>query len=337
MSRHVNIPIFIPHLGCPNQCIFCNQRKISGVESFDAQSVKPIIDSALETVERDAECEIAFFGGSFTGIDRTLMEELLEIGFSYIKRGRIASIRCSTRPDYISSDIIDTLKGHGVKTVELGIQSSSDKVLSVTKRGHTLEDTLRACKMIVDSGLTLGGQMMIGLPSSTPDDEIATAKLIVASGAKEARIYPTIVFKETELCDLTQNGIYTPLSLEEAVMRSAAVMEIFLKSGVKILRVGLCDSDNLHSESSYFAGPNHAAIGELVENELYYKLISDRLDHFKNYASQILYVDCARGHTSKVIGQNKRNKKRLIDCFSLRDIKVRECDSLDPYELTLKF
>ena len=319
MSRHVNIPVFIPHLGCPNKCVFCNQRKISGVERFDVQSVRAIIDSALDTVEADADCEIAFFGGSFTGIDRDLMISLLEIGFSYIKRGRVSSMRCSTRPDYINEEVIRILKDYGVRTVELGIQSSSDRVLLASKRGHTYEDTRRACKMIVDSGLTLGGQMMIGLPDATAEDEINTARLIVESGAKEARVYPTIVFKETELCDMTLSGGYTPLKLDEAVERSSAVLQIFIKNGVKVLRVGLCDSDNLHSEESYFAGPNHAAIGELVENELYYKLIRDELLKKKNCEAQMLTVFCARGHTSKVIGQNKRNKAQLIREFQLRD------------------
>ena len=117
MSRHVNIPIFIPHLGCPNQCVFCNQRSISGVKYFEPCSVKGIIEEALGTISNDSEVEIAFFGGSFTGIDRALMVELLNIAFSYIKQGRVASIRCSTRPDYINEDVLRELKKYGVKVL----------------------------------------------------------------------------------------------------------------------------------------------------------------------------------------------------------------------------
>ena len=148
MKKHVNIPIFIPHLGCPNQCVFCNQRTISGVSDFDASSVKSEIDAALATVDPSQETEIAFFGGSFTGIDRELMISLLEIAKGYISDGRVSSIRCSTRPDYINEEILDILEGYGVKTIELGLQSFDDKVLALSKRGHLSSDEYNACRLI---------------------------------------------------------------------------------------------------------------------------------------------------------------------------------------------
>ena len=148
--RHVNIPIFIPHLGCPNQCVFCNQRTISGVKNFDPENIREQIDLALETVESDADVEIAFFGGSFTGIDRELMIKLLEIGYSYIQDGKVKSLRCSTRPDYIDEEIIGILKRYGVRTVELGLQSSNNSVLEKSKRGHYFEAEEKSCRMIVE-------------------------------------------------------------------------------------------------------------------------------------------------------------------------------------------
>ena len=335
MSRHVNIPVFIPHLGCPNQCIFCNQRRISGVNEFDLHSVTKIIDDALLTVEPEAECEIAFFGGSFTGIDRKLMIELLKIANSYIKCGRINSIRCSTRPDYIDEEILSLLKYYNVSTIELGLQSTSDKVLEITKRGHSFEDEMRACELIRSYGFTLGGQMMIGLPSSTPEDEINTARFIVSSGAKEARIYPTVVFRETELCELSKAGLYTPISLEEAVKRSAEVLEIFIKADLRILRIGLCDSDNLHTEASYFAGPNHPALGELVESELYYKLITDELSKVVYNNARSFTIGCAIGHISKVIGQKRKNKVRLMNEYGFSSIKVKEDPSIEPFGVSI--
>ena len=211
MNRHVNIPVFIPHLGCPNQCVFCNQRSITGVSEFDSTTVKTVIDTALKTVEYDAEVEIAFFGGSFTGIDYELMCQLLSIAHSYVLSGRVQSIRCSTRPDYINEDILQTLKQYGVKTIELGLQSASDVVLAVTKRGHSFEDELVACKMIVEHGFSLVGQMMIGLPGSTAESEEQTARFITSVGAVGARIYPTVVFKDTELCYMAECGVYSPL------------------------------------------------------------------------------------------------------------------------------
>ncbi len=197
MGRHVNIPIFIPHLGCPNQCVFCNQRSISGTVSFDEANVKSTIDQALSTVRCDDVCEIAFFGGSFTGIDRELMIRLLELGRGYIDKGLISSLRCSTRPDYIDGQVLDILKLYGVKTVELGLQSTDDGILRLSKRGHTLADEERAVRLIKEWGFELIGQMMIGLPGASAESEVETAKRLVEWGCDGARIYPTVVFKDT--------------------------------------------------------------------------------------------------------------------------------------------
>ena len=334
MKKHANIPIFIPHLGCPNQCVFCNQHTISGVESFEPESVVDIIEEALATIG-DKEAEIAFFGGSFTGIDRDLMIRLLEIANGYLTLGKVSAIRCSTRPDYIDDEILDILKKYGVKVIELGLQSTSPDVLLKTKRGHDFSAEERACRMIVESGFSLIGQMMIGLPASSMESEIETAKFIISSGAVGARIYPTVVFKETELCDMAITGKYKPLSLESAVSRSAAVMKLFIENGVEVIRVGLCSSDNLSGEDTYFAGPNHPAIGELVENELYYKLIYDELSSIKTENTNI-NVFVPRGALSKAIGQKKKNKLRLINDFKLSDIKFTEREDIPEYCVTIE-
>ena len=162
--RHINIPVFIPHLGCPNNCVFCDQRKISGCISFDESGVRREIETALSTVLPEDDVEIAFFGGSFTGIDRDLMLRLLEISDHFVGEGRVSRVRCSTRPDYIDEEVLSILREHHVKTVELGLQSFSDNVLSVSKRGHTAEASLKACKMVKEAGFELIGQMMVGLP-----------------------------------------------------------------------------------------------------------------------------------------------------------------------------
>ncbi|MBQ9085280.1 MAG: radical SAM protein, partial [Clostridia bacterium] len=264
MSRHVNIPIFIPHLGCPNQCVFCNQRTICGRDAFRADSIRAEIESVLSTVSPDDECEIAFFGGSFTGIDRGLMVDLLTIAKEYVDKGFVRSVRCSTRPDYINEEIINLLREYSVNTVELGLQSSSDSVLALSKRGHNRIDEERACRLLVDNKFSLVGQMMIGLPGSSLESELETAEFIASVGAEYARIYPTVVFQDTELCKMAKSAIYTPLSLDDAIERSCAVYSYFLRKGVKVIRVGLCSSDNLVDDSKYFAGPNHPALGELV-------------------------------------------------------------------------
>ena len=334
MKRHANIPIFIPHLGCPNQCVFCNQRSISGVHSFDPSSVIPIIESALATIDAESDVEIAFFGGSFTGIERSLMEELLGIAYSYVLSGRVQGIRCSTRPDYINEDVLAILKSRGVRVIELGLQSTSDDVLALTKRGHTRADCERACLMIKENGFQLVGQMMIGLPGATPESEAETADFIINVGADAARIYPTVVFKETELADMSALGAYIPLTVDEAIKRSVVPLKKFVNAGVEVIRIGLCSSDNLASEESYYGGPNHPALGELIESELYYVNIADKLKDYQKAEKITVYV--ARGELSKAIGQHRTNKTRLISEFGLTGVNVREDQELSRYGLKLE-
>ncbi|MBO5945692.1 MAG: radical SAM protein [Clostridia bacterium] len=336
MKRHANIPIFIPHLGCPNQCVFCNQRRITGVSEFSSDSVRSEIDAALSAIDDGCDAEIAFFGGSFTGIEPELMENLLKIANSYIKSGRISSIRCSTRPDYISKNILDILRAYGVRTIELGLQSLDEKVLTLTKRGHTSTDARAACKMIKDAGFDLVGQMMIGLPGSTLDSELDTARFIAESGACAARIYPTVVFKETELYDMTCTGAYTPIAEREAVERSARVFSLFRECGVEVIRIGLCSSDNLSSEESYYAGPNHPALGELVLGEYYYLEIKKKLSAVSKERADVT-VKVANGELSKAIGHKKINKQRLFEDFPSYRIRFCESKELCVYDVSVDF
>jgi len=336
MKRHANIPIFIPHLGCPNNCVFCNQRTITGVGEFDYDSVKFQIDNAISTIGDERDVEIAFFGGSFTGIERDLMCNLLDIAHSYVKSGKVKSIRCSTRPDYISKEILEILKNKGVKTIELGLQSSSDRVLIACKRGHSMKDEEKACRMIVEAGFDLVGQMMIGLPGSTIESELETARFISKMGASAARIYPTVVFKDTELCDMAKKGEYTPLSLNNAICRSAAVLKLFRDTGINVIRIGLCASENLSSESTYYAGPNHSALGELVENEYYYGLIKEEINKTVELCvGSELLVGVRRGSLSKAIGQGKSNIIRLSREYPSLKIKIKEYDGVAEHSVKL--
>ena len=328
MDRHVNIPIFIPHLGCPNDCVFCNQRFISGVTEFDIGSVKRIIDESLATVDpRKDTVEIAFFGGSFTGIDRHLMISLLEIAYSYVSSGAVSSIRCSTRPDYIDDEILEILKHYKVTTIELGFQSVSERVLSASKRGHGFSDEERAARLIVDGGFELVGQMMIGLPSATLEDEIQTARFISSCGASAARIYPTVVFHSTELKNMTERREYKPLSLAEAVERCAKAYLILEEAGVRVIRVGLHSSENLSQDTTYFAGPNHPAIGELVENRLFFEKIKSKFIEL-SIKSKSITVYVPRGAISKAQGHKRQNKLQLIEEFALDRLCFKESDSL---------
>lgn len=307
---HCNIPIFIPHLGCPHQCVFCNQHSISGCADFDEREVPRQIDAALGTLPPDAETEIAFFGGSFTGIDRGLMLRLLELASGYVERGRVSCIRLSTRPDLIDREILDVLRRYPVRTVELGLQSTDDRVLLASRRGHTAAQAEQACREVVNAGFSLVGQMMIGLPGSTPESERKTAEFICRAGAASARIYPTVVFADTPLAKLTENGSYIPLSVSDAVCRAADVLEIFLAHSVQILRIGLCASESLSSPEMAIAGPNHPALGELVWNEVCYRRLYRYLRSV-GLLGQTVELTVSERALSKTIGQRRCNLTRL--------------------------
>ena len=332
---HVNIPVFIPHLGCPNMCVFCNQRAISGVSSFLRESAETTIADVLATVRGDADCEIAFFGGSFTGIDRALMTDLLDLAQSYVDSGRVSGIRMSTRPDYIDAEILGILGNYTVSAVELGIQSFSEHVLSSCKRGHSPERSRTAMTMLREAGFRTVGQMMIGLPGSSLSDELACAEEICRLGASGCRIYPTIVFRDTELHRMTVRGEYHPLTLDEAVARSAAVLDVFVRHGVPCLRIGLCESENLHSDETYFAGPNHPSLGELVSGELYYNRICAALDEYPPVKGSTVTVSVPRGDISMAVGQKRRNKIRIEIKYSVKSVKFIEKDNFTRYNIEI--
>lgn len=320
-------------MGCPNQCVFCDQHAISGAHSFSFEKVREDIESVLSTAE-GAECEIAFFGGSFTGIDRKLMTDLLDVAEGYVKEGRVKGIRMSTRPDYISGEIIDILHRYTVSQVELGIQSFSEKVLSASKRGHTPEASYNAMRLLKSEGFSVVGQMMTGLPASDMEREKETARIICSEGADGSRIYPCIVFKNTPLEEMTKRGEYIPLTVEEAVERSAAVYRIFLENGVECLKIGLHESENLHGEETYFAGPNHPAIGEMIRGRIYRENILSALENEATKGRE-LTVYVPKGATSMAIGQKKANKEFIIEKTGVKKLKILEKEDLMRYNISI--
>ena len=333
--KHVNIPIFIPHLGCPNNCVFCNQRSISGKQSFCRESVETEIENALATIVNGCETEIAFFGGSFTGIDRELMIYLLETAQKYIDAGKVTSIRLSTRPDYISDEILTVLSRYGVKTVELGLQSMDEKVLKASKRGHSAKQGEEACRLVKKYGFSLVGQMMVGLPESTLESECYTANLLCELGVNAVRVYPTVVFYETELCDMAKRGEYIPISNDEAVMRTKELLKIFDKNKIECIRVGLCASDNLSSEDAVFGGANHSAIGELAMGEVFYDKMCEAVENFGAVAGKNVVFYVAKGATSKAVGQKRKNVERIIKKYSPKGVKVLEKNEILSYNIII--
>ena len=337
MKKHVNIPIFIPHLGCPNDCVFCNQRSISGKMSFSPDSVIQEIEDSLSTIREDQEVEIAFFGGSFTGIDRELMIYLLDIAQKYVDCGRVSGIRLSTRPDYINEEILRILKGYAVKTVELGIQSMDDRVLIACRRGHVSSQSEKACRLVKEFGFSLIGQMMVGLPSASVEIEKYTAQRICEMGADGARIYPTVVFYDTELCQMSRSGDYKPLDLDDAVYRTKETLKVFESNHVPCIRVGLCASENLSSEESVYGGANHSAIGELAIGEIFFERLDSAFEERKESGNleKIPTVYVPKGCVSKAVGQKRKNILRLCEKYSLANVKVLENSSIIGYNILI--
>ncbi len=331
MKAHKNIAIFIPHRGCKNDCVFCSQAKITGVKrqtlplDEEIESVKKIISESIPTLG-GARTEIAFFGGSFTGIEKERMTSLLKCASDFIG-GDIIGIRCSTRPDYIDGETCELLKEYGVTAVEIGVQSTSDKVLYASKRGHGSDIIGKACSIIKSHGFELGCQMMVGLPLSSEQDEIQTAKDIVSFGADACRIYPVVVFKSTPLYKMALSGEYTPLSVEESALRAAKCGTIFIENNIKILKIGLHSSVEL-SDAPF--GANHPAIGELAEGEIYYNLITKKLDGSIPPPEKDISVYIPRGELSKCIGQKGVIRERLSQKYG-RKIKFIVDEKLEKY------
>ena len=304
MSK-ANIPVFVSHKGCPNDCIFCNQKRITGKSgSVTAEDVENIVTEWLSYIK--GEAEIAFFGGSFTGIDINLQRELLGAAKKFVDGEKITGIRLSTRPDYINEEIIEHLLSFGVTTVELGAQSTDDEVLKASRRGHTAKDIEKASRLIKESGIKLGLQMMTHLPLADDEKDIKTCLDFIKMAPSEVRIYPTLVLKDTCLCDMYEKGEYVPQSLDDAVELTAVLAEKFEQAGIKVIRTGLQPSDSL--TEGYVAGPFHPAFGEMTQSRVIYNRIVAYIDKFK---PDQLSVKCEEKYKSKLFGNRRSNIRRI--------------------------
>ncbi|MFC1570231.1 elongator complex protein 3 [Candidatus Omnitrophota bacterium] len=267
--KHYTIPFFIPHKGCTHLCIFCDQNKITGEEAPPPESVPEKIEKYLSTMPKEgAHIEVGFFGGSFTGLPVEMQQNYLDAVRSFLKDGRVQGIRLSTRPDLVDEETVSFLKEKGVTCIELGVQSMDDEVLSASKRGHTAEDTEKASRIILAAGIELGHQMMLGLPLSTLETELFTAKRMKELGATQIRIYPALVIKGTRLAELWEKDEYEPLSLEEAAERAAQLIKYFESNNMKVIRCGLHPSEGLVSGEEYLAGPFHPAFGQMARERI---------------------------------------------------------------------
>lgn len=326
MKKEYIIPIFVPHLGCPNDCTFCNQKKISGqTKNVKAEDVKNTIEYYLNNFKDDNKyIEVAFFGGSFTGIDVDKQKELLSVAYEYIKNKKIDSIRISTRPDYINKEILQMLKSYGVKTIELGVQSTNDYILNKSKRGHTFEDVKKASKLIRKNGFILGHQMMVGLPESTRQDEINTAKDLIKLKPKIVRIYPVLVIKGTQLEKDYESREYTPLTVEQAVETAKDLLVLFNKKKINVIRIGLQNTNEItdpnSKKSQVVAGPYHPAFRQLVESRLWYDNIANEIKKVNSNVTHI-QIDVNPSDINNAVGHKRINIEKINDTYNT-DLKI---------------
>ncbi len=320
-KRIYRIPIFVPHKGCPHDCVFCNQKKITGyTQQCTPQSVAKIADEYLESIYKtckreDAYIEIAYFGGSFTGIELELQKQYMQAANEYLSQGKIDGIRCSTRPDYINDDILSMLKSYGITTIELGVQTTDDECLMLSNRGHTFADVVNACALIKRYGINLGLQMMTGLPGDTEQKSLKTADDIIALGPQCVRIYPTLVLEGTYLYTMYKNGNYKPFSLDETVDLCAQLINKFKHNNIEIIRIGLQTTDEININT--VIGPYHPALAELC----YGRIERNRIEKYvvdNNLKNTVLKIQAPKQMFSVISGHKKENtiyfkKKYNID------------------------
>lgn len=326
--KHVNVSLFVPHLGCPNSCIFCNQKTISGkTEPLNCEDIVNAVEIAKQGVYDKENSEIAFFGGSFTAIDRNEMVSFLETAKPFVGTD-FNGIRISTRPDCIDEEILSLLKKYGVTAIELGAQSMCDDVLQKNERGHRAAQTEKASELIKQFGFSLGLQMMTGLYGSNRQKDIYTAQKFVQLKPDTVRIYPTVVLENTVLCDYYKKGIYIPPTLEEAVDLCSELLKLFYDNSIRVIRLGLHSGGNV--EEGFVAGVYHPAFRELCEGEIYRKIIEEKLSSLPD-GEYTLAVK--KGEVSKAVGQKKCNTRYFAEKGKI--LRFAECDTLTQYDVLL--
>ena len=327
--RHKTIPVFVPHWGCPQDCLFCNQKAITGQkEDVTAEYVSELITVTTQKAKSDDVIEVGFFGGSFTGIPVGIQEALLKPAYEALVAGKIHGIRLSTRPDYISESVLLRLKQFGVSTVELGAQSMDDSVLLKSRRGHNADQTIKAAKMIKNAGFHLGLQMMLGLPEDTFEKSVKTAEKFIELEPSCVRIYPTLVLKHTSLAKEYESGRYQVLTVEEAVEQCAVLYAMFKHKSIDVIRMGLLDME----PEAICAGPYHPAFGELVMSKVCYKRLAESVAPF---AGRDIIIKTHPRYVSTLVGQKRANIRKLQEEFNIKKIEIEQDSALGRDEFTI--
>lgn len=331
MSRHYNIPVFVPHYGCPFSCVFCNQNAITGRNSeTDINEAGIIIENQLSTI-KDGDIEIAFFGGSFTAIPKEIMLRYLNLGKKYIDSGRVRGIRISTRPDFINGKILDVLKSYGVTTIELGAQSFDNEVLRKSGRGHAAEETISACRLINSYGcFNLGIQLMTGLPGDTEEKSVHSAEIAAELKPSQVRIYPTLVIRGTAMEKMYRNGSYSPQTTDEAITTAGKMLEIFERHNISVIRVGLSSIEDMNRNGDIIAGPVHPALRELCEGNKYLVRLEKIINSLPDKPVS-LTISAPASEFSKIIGHKKCNAIAVYKKYGIKiHLKISDSFSVKP-------
>ncbi|MBW6409766.1 elongator complex protein 3 [Clostridium weizhouense] len=322
------IPIFVPHEGCPHNCVFCNQDRITGLkDTVTTEIVRKTIDEYLETIKnKEATIEVSFFGGTFTAIKEKKQREFLEIAKEYKDKKFINKIRLSTRPDAINDYILTYLKEYNVDIIELGVQSLDDEILRRAGRGHSVLDVKNASELIKKYGFTLGHQIMPGLPGDTFETDIKTTKLSIQMKPDICRIYPSLVIKDTPMEEMYYRGDYIPYSLDQAVEISKNMYELYRENDITVIRIGLQPTESINEGRDIVAGPFHPAFRELVEGSLISNLIIKNIKESDKLIIQINPKDISKLYS---------NKKKYFNMIKNKDVLVRQNPKIDRASIEL--
>jgi histone acetyltransferase (RNA polymerase elongator complex component) len=323
------IPIFLPHAGCPHRCVFCDQSSITGVPSKrPPKDIRDQIEAFLKfKTARRNRVQIAFFGGNFLGMPADKIKRLLADAAEYVTTGRVNSIRFSTRPDTIDPQRLDWIKDFPVKTIELGVQSMDERVLSTTRRGHGARETEKAIQRLKKLNYEIGVQLMVGLPGDTPERSIASALQVARLKTDFIRIYPTVVLADSPLAAWYRKGNYVPLSLEEAVRQVKNLYLLFKKKNIAVIRMGLQASEDLESGSTVLAGPYHPAFGHLVYSEISLDMAVAQIESSALNTDSISIRVNSR-NVSKLRGLRNRNIEILKKKFNFETVLLKADDTL---------
>lgn len=326
-ARESIIPVFVPHLGCPNDCVFCNQRRISGsVTPATPQDVVEAIERAKTLTGPETRRQLAFYGGSFTAIPVSEQEALLDAAGPYLESGDIVSLRLSTRPDAIDAATLKRLKAYGVETIELGAQSMSERVLALSGRGHTAQDVADASAQVKAAGFKLILQMMTGLPGADDESDVESARRIAALKPDGVRVYPTVIVRDTALFDIWKAGRYKEHTVEDAVRVCAKILPIFEEAHIPVIRLGLNPTEDL-SGGDAVGGAYHPALGELVKSRIMREKAEALLEGALPGSEAVLRVNPRL--MSQLVGQHGANRAYLTERFALKRLRIVPDKSID--------